>query len=159
MKTSNSISSGLLGLALAASVMAPIEAVRAGHFDQVGLIENTWDGVAIKGYDPVAYFKLGAAVRGAKEFNYEWLGQTWHFSSAEHRDLFTTDPVKYVPQFGGYCSESHNVADINPAAWRVVGGRLYLFYSEDSAGKFETDDRGQAKAAKYWKTVKAGLSQ
>jgi YHS domain-containing protein len=159
MKVSNALRRGLLGIALTAAVAAPIEAVRASHVDQVGLIEHTWDGVAIKGYDPVAYFKLGSAVQGTKELSHDWLGQTWFFSSADHRELFIADPVKYVPQFGGYCSESHNVADINPAAWRVVAGRLYLFYSEASAEKFEVDDRGQAKAAEYWRTVKAGLSQ
>jgi YHS domain-containing protein len=159
MKMTKTISTGLLGIVLVAGVAVPFEMARASHLDQMGLIEHTWDGVAIKGYDPVAYFALGTAVQGAIEFKHDWLGQTWHFSSAEHRDLFAADPVQYVPQFGGYCSESHDVADINPAAWRIVGGRLYLFYSEGSAGKFETDNYAQSKAADFWKTVKAGLPQ
>ena len=118
-----------------------------------------FDGVVIDGYDAVAYFTMGHAVKGSENFSADWLGGKWLFASDEHRTLFLADPTNYVPQFGGYCSESHDVADINPAAWRIVGGRLYLFYSEGSAGKFETDNYAQSKAADFWKTVKAGLPQ
>ena len=145
-------------LALATTFFAPIESANASHVDRVGLIEHTWDGVAIAGYDPVAYFLLGKAVKGSDEFQHEWLGQEWHFMSAEHRDTFIADPVKYVPQYGGYCSETHTIADINPTAWQIVAGRLYLFFSEESADRFAVDKRGQAKAEAYWQTVKDGLA-
>ena len=62
-------------------------------------------GIAIQGYDPVAYFTDGQAVKGSDAFAYEWLGAIWHFASAEHRDLFAADPVRYAPQFGGYCAD------------------------------------------------------
>lgn len=149
----------LLLLVLAMTLAAPVQNARAMHLDRTGLIEETWDGVAIKGYDPVAYFELDRAVQGSEEFRHEWLGQEWHFVNARHRDLFAADPVKYVPQYGGYCTESHSVTDIKPTAWRIVGGRLYLFFSEASAAKFAKDGPAQSKAEEYWEGVEAGLSQ
>lgn len=146
-------------LALATLLAYSVQTAHASHMDRVGLIEQTWDGVAIKGYDPVAYFELARAAKGSSEFRHEWLGQEWHFVSARHRDMFAADPVKYVPQFGGYCSETHSVTDIDPTAWRIVGSRLYLFFSETSARKFAQDRSAQSKAASNWRNVKDGLSQ
>ncbi len=60
------------------------------------------DGVAVKGYDPVAYFTIGKPVKGNKKFEYEWKKAKWQFSSKEHRKLFMGAPEKYAPQFGGY---------------------------------------------------------
>jgi YHS domain-containing protein len=60
------------------------------------------DGIAIKGYDPVAYFTMGKPVKGSDQFTYEWKGAKWQFSSREHLDLFSADPDKYAPQYGGY---------------------------------------------------------
>jgi YHS domain-containing protein len=59
-------------------------------------------GLAIKGYDPVAYFTLSKPVKGKKEFEYNWQDAQWRFSSAEHLNLFKSDPEKYAPQYGGY---------------------------------------------------------
>ena len=154
----NFTSASLLA-ALAAGLIMAAAPAHARHLTQVGLIERTWEGVAIKGYDPVAYFEMGRAVEGSEAFVHEWLGQEWRFVDAAPRDLFSADPIKYVPQYGGYCSDSHNTANINPTAWRIVGGRLYLFYSEASADSFAYDDRAQSTAEKYWQTVKTGLSQ
>lgn len=60
------------------------------------------DGVAIKGYDPVAYFTDGHPVKGKEEFQYEWHNAKWRFASREHLDLFQKNPEKYAPQYGGY---------------------------------------------------------
>jgi len=60
------------------------------------------DGIAIKGYDPVAYFTLGKPVKGDKEFTYQWNGASWLFASKDHIDLFSSSPEKYAPQYGGY---------------------------------------------------------
>ena len=65
-------------------------------------INTNWQGVAIKGYDPVAYFTKGQPIKGKKEFEFEWNGAKWRFADAEHRDLFKSDPEKYAPQYGGY---------------------------------------------------------
>jgi YHS domain-containing protein len=59
-------------------------------------------GLAIKGYDPVAYFKQEKSLKGSGEFTYRWSGAKWRFVSAEHLELFKSDPEKYAPQYGGY---------------------------------------------------------
>ena len=73
-------------LALALGLFAVMSPAQAMHPD--GVINDAWDGVAIKGYDPVAYFTMGRAVKGSEEFTHEWLETEWQFASAEHRDLF-----------------------------------------------------------------------
>ena len=60
------------------------------------------DGIAIKGYDPVAYFTMGQPVKGMSQFMYKWSGADWLFSTREHLDLFAASPKKYAPQYGGY---------------------------------------------------------
>lgn len=59
-------------------------------------------GIAIKGYDPVAYFTMGMPVKGDNRFSHEWNGATWLFANEKHRDLFAADPDTYAPQYGGY---------------------------------------------------------
>jgi hypothetical protein len=65
-------------------------------------VNKNWRGLAIKGYDPVAYFTLGKPVEGKKEFEYKWQDAKWHFANEDHLNLFTSDPDKYAPQYGGY---------------------------------------------------------
>ena len=147
-------------LAAVVGLSAVIGPAHARH--PSGVVNDTWDGVAIKGYDPVAYYTMGRAVKGSEEFVYEWLETKWLFANAEHRDLFSADPLSYVPQYGGYCSDATYVddkADINPTAWRVVDDRLYLFYSEPGADKWSHDDYAVKKADAAWEQVKAGLSE
>ena len=65
-------------------------------------VNTDTQGLAIKGYDPVAYFIQGKPLKGAESFTYHWMGAEWHFASAEHLDLFKSSPEKYAPQYGGY---------------------------------------------------------
>ena len=92
------------------------------------------DGVALSGYDAVAYFKDGKPVAGRPEFVYKWMDATWRFSSAENRDAFAKEPAKYAPQYGGYCafgtSQGHLVPG-DPQAWKIVADKLYLNYNKD----------------------------
>lgn len=91
------------------------------------------DGFAIEGYDPVAYFTDSKPVKGSYLYQYRWHDATWLFASAEHRDTFAAAPEKYAPQYGGFCAYavSHNsTASIDPAAWSIVGGKLYLNYNK-----------------------------
>jgi YHS domain-containing protein len=95
-------------------------------------VNTTWSGVAIKGRDAVAYFTAARPVEGDERFQFEWNGATWRFASAENRDLFAAEPAKYAPQFGGYCAWAVSrgyTAGIDPEAWRIVDGKLYLNYS------------------------------
>jgi YHS domain-containing protein len=89
-------------------------------------------GVAIQGYDPVAYFTQSKPVKGSSEFTHQWMNSTWWFSSAEDRDEFARTPEKYAPQYGGYCaygvSRGHTVT-FDPEAWTIIEGKLYLNYS------------------------------
>ena len=115
------------------------------------------DGVAIRGYDPVAYFTLGRPTKGAPAYTHTWRGAAWHFATAEHRDLFKAAPEKYAPQYGGYCAYgvSYGAAPpIDPAAWRIVDGRLYLNYSKSVQAVWEKDIPGFIrKADANWPAV------
>ena len=121
-------------------------------------------GVAIKGYDPVAYFTDGRAMKGSEEFSYDWLGTPWQFASAAHRALFIGDPTKYAPQYGGYCVGEvvHKGATINidPEAWAIIDGKLYLSYSKKFMEKFKAHPSDfLAKADANWPAVSAELEQ
>jgi YHS domain-containing protein len=72
---------------------------RAESLPQINITE---DGVAIKGYDPVAYFTVGKPTKGKPEFEYEWMGAKWRFASVKNLELFKSAPEKYAPQYGGY---------------------------------------------------------
>jgi YHS domain-containing protein len=102
-------------------------------------------GLALRGYDAVAYFREGAAVEGRAEFAHEWNGARWLFKSGENRDRFAREPEAYAPQNGGYCSYAvaHGyTADADPQAWKVVNGKLYLNYNEDVKRLWEQDIPG-----------------
>lgn len=96
----------------------PITAINVGETD-----------AAIHGYDPVAYFTLGKPTEGTSQISYEHEGATFHFSSTEHRDLFAADTDRYAPAYGGFCAygvTQKQKFDIDPNAWEIVDGRLFL---------------------------------
>ena len=85
--------------------------------------------LAIKGYDPVAYFTESKAVKGSAKYSAEHLGATYYFSTSEHENMFKNEPNKYAPQYGGYCAygvSKEYKFDIDPEAWAVVDDKLYL---------------------------------
>lgn len=89
------------------------------------------DRVAIRGYDPVAYFRDGGPRLGKPEFSVSHGGAIWRFASAEHKALFEAEPARYVPAYGGFCAYGTSrgyLVKIEPEAWSIVGGRLYLNY-------------------------------
>ena len=121
-------------------------------------------GIAIMGYDPVAYFTEGRPMKGSEEFSYDWLGTLWQFASSKHRELFIGDPTKYAPQYGGYCvgEVASNGATINidPEAWAIIDGKLYLSYSKENMEKFKANPSGElAKAEANWPAVETQLAQ
>jgi len=88
-------------------------------------------GVAIDGYDPVAYFEDQRPEKGSRDFTMRWQGVEWRFASAAHRDLFAADPERYAPAYGGYCAygtAQGYLVKIEPEAWTIHDGRLYLNY-------------------------------
>jgi YHS domain-containing protein len=118
-------------------------------------------GLAIRGYDPVAYFESGRPVGGQAAFTHVWRGATWRFASAANRDAFAADPGKFAPQYGGFCAfavASGYSAPIDPAAWKIVDGRLYLNYDRSVQRRWEADIPGFiAKGDANWPQVAAGL--
>lgn len=114
-------------------------------------------GAAINGYDPVAYFKDGAPVKGDTGITHSWNGAEWRFASAENRDVFARAPEAYAPQFGGYCAWAVSqgyTASTDPNAWRIVNGKLYLNYSRRVQRRWEQDVSGNiAKGNANWPDV------
>lgn len=118
-------------------------------------------GVAVGGYDPVAYFTLGKPTRGTDQFTASHDSATYRFATAAHKAQFELEPAKYVPQYGGYCAYAVSkgyTAAIDPTAWQVVGGKLYLNYNAAVAKTWSSDVPGYVKAADAnwieWPTLK-----
>jgi YHS domain-containing protein len=116
------------------------------------------NNLALDGYDPVAYFTDMKPVKGSSEFHADYQGSTFHFGSAAHRDAFEADPEKFAPQYGGYCAygmAKGYKASIDPAAFTVVGDKLYLNYSETVRSQWLTDIPGYTrKADANWPEVR-----
>lgn len=116
-------------------------------------------GVILHGYDPVAYFTDGKPVLGSPEFKADYNGGTYHFASAKHRDLFTADPAKYAPQFGGYCAigtSFNKKVDGNPTLWKIVDNKLYVNINEKAHELWLTGDTNQyiSNAHGNWAKIK-----
>ena len=111
-------------------------------------------GVAIQGYDPVAFFTDHQPVKGSQQFLSKHDGAIYFFASKEHRDLFAKDPAKYEPAFGGYCAyglSKGKLVEIDVDAFQIVDGRLLLQYSKGVRDDFNKDAKGNlAKAEANW---------
>jgi len=111
-------------------------------------------GVAIQGYDPVAFFTDNRPVKGKPEFPARHNGALYYFTSKEHRELFKSDPAKYEPQFGGYCAygvSKGKLVEIDVDAFQILNGRLLLQYSKGVRDDFNKDAKGNlAKAEANW---------
>ena len=116
-------------------------------------------GLALKGYDPVAYFAQGKPVQGKPEITASHEGATYRFASAANRDAFAAAPGKYAPQYGGYCAygmASGYKAPIEPDAWTIVEGKLYLNYNQSVRSRWSSDIPGYIrKADTNWPTVRS----
>ncbi len=111
-------------------------------------------GLAIKGYDPVAFVAENKPVKGKAELDLRHNGALYYFSSREHRDTFKADPAKYEPAFGGYCAygvSRGKLVDIDVDAFQVAGGKLLLQYSKGVRDDFNKDAKGNlVKAEANW---------
>lgn len=111
--------------------------------------------VAIKGYDPVAYFTEKKAVKGNEVHSHKWLGAEWRFSSAEHKRLFAKNPQTYAPQYGGHCATGLAIhggltKDIDPEAWAIIEDKLYLNYSKETNSLLTGNIVSLDKSEKNW---------
>jgi YHS domain-containing protein len=117
-------------------------------------------GKAIRGYDPVAYFIEGKPVEGKSEHLFEWRDSKWYFASKENLERFAGNPEQYAPQYGGYCAWAVSqgyTASIDPEAWTIHDGKLYLNYSKDVQAKWSQDIPGNiSKGDSNWPGLLAG---
>jgi YHS domain-containing protein len=114
------------------------------------LLNLDGNGVAIQGYDPIAFFTDSRPVKGNPQFQSEYRGAKYYFVSAEHKAIFDKEPAKYEPQFGGYCAygaSKGSRAPIKIEAWQIVNGRLLMQYNLDIKGKFNQDQSGNLRKA------------
>ena len=125
-----------------------------------GPLRTSKDGaeekLMLEGHDPVAYFTQQAAVKGDANITLQHLGVTWRFASGANRSLFQQDPDRYMPQFGGYCSNGINYGipwggGGGPDTWRIYRGKLYVFGGRQSRDNFELDtELNLQRAHQYW---------
>lgn len=136
---------------LLSSTLFAQTALRSKHF-------NLNDGLAIKGYDPVAYFTEKKAVKGKKEYAATVDGVTYYFYNLTNKILFTREPQKYEPQYGGWCAYAMGATgekvEIDPETFKIVNGKLYLFYNRlfnNTLPKWNKDENNLKTAAdKNW---------
>lgn len=124
------------------------------------------NGVAIKGYDVVAYFTDYKAVEGSEKHSLKYDGVTFYFANEEHKNMFKKEPAHYLPQYGGYCAfgmaKMNSKVPTDPHTFKIVDGKLYLFFNDLYEGKkFNTivpwngDEANLKKAAdKNWSAMK-----
>ena len=120
-------------------------------------VNGSSQGVAIKGYDPVAYFTDSKPVKGKQDLSYNWMDSNWHFSCKENLEQFKSNPAKYAPQYKGYCAfalSRGDLADISPEAWAIVDGKLYLNFNLDINSAWEQDKVNYIKKAdRHWAEI------
>ncbi len=132
----------------------PVRAQLTNSSPSMGqLFFQTKEG-AIRGYDPVAYFKENSAQKGDTAYPYSWGGTTWLFANDINRQAFVSTPEKYVPQYGGYCaygtSENH-LSPTDPNAFTFVNDKLYLNYNSKVKEAWLKDKTMRIeKADSYW---------
>jgi YHS domain-containing protein len=132
----------LLAVLAMVSVMFAQTITRAKSF-------NIEKGLAIQGYDPVAYFKSNKAVKGKKELAAQYEGITYHFSTQANKDEFLKNPKAYEPQYGGWCAYAMGATgekvEIDPETFKILNGKLYLFYHSWSNNTLTKWNKEEAK--------------
>ena len=140
----------LIGIAFALAACSKSESALGTNTDA--------NGLALRGFDAVAYFAVDNAVKGNPKYEYVWTGAKWIFSSEENMKQFQANPEAYAPQFGGYCSFAVSegyTADGDPEAWKVVDGKLYLNYNKQVREKWEMNQNERIEKGKAnWQSFK-----
>jgi YHS domain-containing protein len=139
-------------LAVAAILVGYATLARAGE-----VVNVDKNGLALQGYDPVAYIADGKPAKGSPDFTATYKGATYQFVSAEHREMFNQAPAKYEPQFGGFCSfaaSMNKLAPIEPEKFQVLHERLILLHNKKSSDMWNKDPQGNLKKADAnWPTL------
>lgn len=147
------------GLAVASIVGPPMPRAVAGEH----VVVDWHTGLAIDGYDPVAFFTEGRPAAGIDDYQLRYGGVVWRFANLGNRAAFAANPDVYMPQYGGYdpigIARGIAVAG-NPNVWLIVGEKLFLFYSDDRREKFAADpNRVTGSADRQWPAVVRALTQ
>ncbi|MEQ8518551.1 MAG: YHS domain-containing (seleno)protein [Cytophagales bacterium] len=116
------------------------------------------NGIVIEGYDPVSYFNNDEPLVGSKKFRASFQGQIFLFANIENRDLFNSNPEKYIPKYGGWCAYAMGVdgsrVKIDPKTFKIVNGELYLFYNFNFTNTLkkwnENENELKAKADSFY---------
>lgn len=115
---------------------------------------NAPAGLGLKGFDPVAYFAAGKPTPGVGAYEYSWRGTRYRFASADNLERFRQTPEAYLPEYGGYCAfamSNNLIADIDPARWAIVDGKLYLNNNRVAYGLWAIDKQGNIAAGdRHW---------
>jgi len=121
------------------------------------LAQASDDRLALKGYDPVAYFTEKRPMAGNPLYQHQWDGAVYRFASAKHLELFKAEPDRYLPQYNNWCMASVAKGEKvhgNPEFWLVVDGRLYLFGGAIGPGLMRADPVAMmSKADENWSKV------
>ena len=142
-------------LVLSVFALALALPVLAGNVDHAKTLQNLdRSGLAIQGYDPVAFFTDHKPVKGRPAITSTHNGATYWFASGEHKKLFDQAPAKYEPAFGGYCAygvSRNKLVEVDVNAFQIVDGKLLLQYSKGIRDDFNEDTKGNlARADKNW---------
>ncbi len=152
---SRHVDSALSLLALFLLLASPIHAGVPGSTSPVNVDAR---GLALRGYDPVAYFKDGKPTRGVASLSAGYGGARYLFASESHRKLFLENPQRYVPQYGGFCAVGTSFGekvDVDPETGKIVNGKLYLNNGAKALTIFDHDTRNTiSRANQNWPTVK-----
>jgi hypothetical protein len=143
------------GLAFAVLVFSMVHAGVPGSTSALNVDEH---GVALRGYDPVAYFLSGKPTRGVETISASYGGARYLFATEADKKRFVKNPQKYIPQFGGFCSvgtANGQKVDTDPMTGEVVNGKLYLNYNAKVSELFKKDTPGTIdRAERNWPAVK-----
>ena len=142
---------------LIASTLALAVATPAFAAEETDL-NLSWTGLALRGVDPVSYFKNGGPKEGSRDISVDYKGGTYRFLSAENKELFEKNPEAYLPAYGGFCAYGTAVnakVDGDPYIWHIVDNRLYLNINHSIDKEWQTNVPGYiADANKNWKHLK-----
>jgi len=139
-----------VGAGIAVAAGASFVSTTTAEANKAPVFTGLVKGVAVGGYDPVAYFKSGKPVPGSTAHVTEHEGATWRFATAENLQAFKAEPAKYAPQYGGYCAWAVSqgyTAKGDPKHWKIVDGKLYLNYDANIQSRWEGDIPGFIRKA------------
>lgn len=123
-----------------AFVVTPLAVAGPALADKPAIWTSIGTNVAIRGYDPVAYFTVGRPTQGVASFKASYQGAEFRFANAANRAAFIANPSRYAPQYGGYCAwavSQGSTAGIDPNAWAIVDGKLYLNYNANIQSRWQ----------------------